>query len=388
MSNLQCFPRTHRLASHRQHKMTIDMVWHDGIAGILLCATLYFSHTCDSNTQGGQWLIIMEVCREEILPTCRNALNIKLPKINAGILLIISCRYLLQPHIRSQPYISDEVEEYCHMSCCGWLGMMCPQLRNPHHQNHDWVTSGFTRSLDLTVTDLAIFRLKSWTKYPSIFHTATIGRRHFSCLCLWTFPHLLCCFHFEGTVVRVLLLIPASTYKNFWAWCDRRGWAMQRNLGTWGKFLVHNLSLRAVPAMATLSATASLTLSSKSFANALPRRKSWTESFIQSAVSLLVSVCLSHSPVIPLRPSMFSFSRRLSWLTCKLGWWSTRKWIYDVLKGFWGCIWQGVHVRMRFNTLPLVSLADMANIKSFKAIVASRFGQICCSWVTRLSSFS
>ena len=38
--------------------------------------------------------------------------------------------------------------------------------------------------------------------------------------------------------------------------------------------------------------------------------------------------------------------------------------------------------------LPLVSSADMANIKSFKAIVASRLGQICCSWVTRMSSFS
>lgn len=97
------------------------------------------------------------------------------------------------------------------------------------------------------------------------------------------------------TVVHVLVPIRPQPTRFSERGCDRRGWAMQRNPGTWKKFLVHNLSSRAVPAMATLSATASLTLSSKSFANALPLRKSWTESFIQSAVSLSVCLCLSLS---------------------------------------------------------------------------------------------
>jgi hypothetical protein len=82
----------------------------------------------------------MEVCREEILPTCRNALNIKLPKTNACELLISIRRYLHQLHIRSQPYTSHQVDEYCHMSCCGWLGpplnMMWPTVqRSPSSES-------------------------------------------------------------------------------------------------------------------------------------------------------------------------------------------------------------------------------------------------------------
>lgn len=101
------------------------------------------------------------------------------------------------------------------MSCCGWLGphwICCgPQKRDPHHQSTLESRAQIYKVPRLDCHGSCHLSSQLFNKNAICVPTATIGRRHFSCLCLWTFPHLLCCFLFEGTVVLVLLPIPAST---------------------------------------------------------------------------------------------------------------------------------------------------------------------------------